>query len=56
MMIKLWEAANRSSKREVYTGTILPQVRRKISNKLSNLIAKRTRKRKINKSNLLHSK
>ena len=39
-----------SSKREVYSNTILPQERRKISNKQSNLTPKGTRERRTNKT------
>ena len=38
------------SKREVYSDTSLPQETRKISNKQPNLTPKRTRKRRINKT------
>ena len=39
-----------SSKREVYSNTILPQETRKISNKISNLTSKGTRERRTNKT------
>ena len=39
-----------SSKREVYSNTILPQETRKISNKQPNLTPKATRKRRTNKT------
>ena len=39
-----------SSKREVYSNTILPQETRKISNKQSNLTIKVTRERRTNKT------
>ena len=39
-----------SSKREVYSNTILPQETRKISNKQSNLTPKGTRERRTNKT------
>ena len=46
MMIQnLWDAAKSSSKRVVYSNTILPQETRKISNKQSKLIPKGTRER-----------
>ena len=38
-----------SSKREVYSNTILPQETRKISNKQANLIPKEIRERRTNK-------
>ena len=39
-----------SSKREVYSNTILPQETRKISNKKSNLTPKGARERRTNKT------
>ena len=39
-----------SSKREVYSNTILPKEIRKISNKQSNLTPKGTRERRTNKT------
>ena len=39
-----------SSKRKVYSNTVLPQETRKISNKQPNLIPKATRERKTNKT------
>ena len=42
--------SKRSSKREIYNNTSLPQETRKISNKQSNLIPKGTRERRTNKT------
>ena len=39
-----------SSKKEVYSNTILPQETRKISNKQSNITPKETRERRTNKT------
>ena len=41
-----------SSKREVYSNTILPQETRKTSNKQSNLTPKGTRERRTNKTQI----
>ena len=46
MTLNLWAAAKNSYKREVYSITIPPQERRKISNKQSNLTLKETRERR----------
>ena len=45
----LWDAAKSSSKREVYSNTILPQETRNISNKQSNRMLKTTRDRRTKK-------
>ena len=45
----LWDAANSSSKREVYSNTILPQEIRNISNKQPNLTPKAIRERTTKK-------
>ena len=46
--LKLMGCSNSSSKREVYSNTILPQQIRKIANKQPNFIYRVTRKRKQN--------
>ena len=48
----LWECNKISSKREVYSNTILPQEAREISNKQPNLTSKVTRERRINKTQI----
>ena len=44
------ERSKSSSKREVYSNTILPQETRKISNKQLNLTPKATRERRTNRT------
>ena len=50
---KLMECSKSSSKKEVYSNTILPQETRKISNKQSNLTPKGTIERITNKIQLV---
>ena len=50
------ECSKSSSKREVYSHTILPQETRSISNKQPNLTPKATRERRTNKTHLAEGK
>ena len=49
MTQNLWDAAKSSSKREVYSNTILPQEKRNISNKQPNITPKAIRGRRTKK-------